>query len=527
MVQPETEFVHTGRASPAELEALVSFSLGDPLLKVVLQAVNGFALVLNYQRQVVAANQEALDALQITDPACFAGLRPGELLNCVHYPEGPGGCGTGPHCRVCGALLTILSAQMSGVPAEGECRLMISHDEEPAAVDFKIRVTPINLNGHALLICVFQDISSAKRREVLEQVFLHDFLDAVGGLEGWSRLLKGQTIEDAANEVLALSTYLRDEVLFQRMLMQAEKGQLVANFTSCTVLEIFDNLKTVFQVHPCAKGKSLEFVLPEAPGMLWTDRALLVRVLINMIKNALEATRPAGKVQVFFENSGSGPIFRVCNATYILPEDQLRIFHRSFSTKGSGRGVGTYSMKLFGEEYLHGSVGFVTDKEKGTEFFIQLTEMGDENIMFVKPETMVDQLFEAETEKNNIPFVLLVEDEEGQALLSRLLLERLGYRVQVATNGLEALEIFKTSPVPFRFVITDLTMEKMDGLELARCLLALDPTIPILVCTGLDEPHIQREARQIGIRQVSLKPVSVQELEDLLINTGLYQPKDD
>jgi len=48
------------------------------------------------------------------------------------------------------------------------------------------------------------------------------------------------------------------------------------------------------------------------------------------------------------------------------------LFQRSFSSKGSGRGLGTYSMKLFGEKYLDGEVSFESDRIKGTTFTISL-----------------------------------------------------------------------------------------------------------------------------------------------------------
>ncbi|MCX6911436.1 MAG: ATP-binding protein [Verrucomicrobia bacterium] len=54
------------------------------------------------------------------------------------------------------------------------------------------------------------------------------------------------------------------------------------------------------------------------------------------------------------------------------PSVQLQVFNRSFSTKGSGRGLGTYSVKLLTERYLKGKAGFTTSKEGGTTFFIIL-----------------------------------------------------------------------------------------------------------------------------------------------------------
>jgi sensor histidine kinase regulating citrate/malate metabolism len=64
--------------------------------------------------------------------------------------------------------------------------------------------------------------------------------------------------------------------------------------------------------------------------------------------------------------------FSVHNSKYIEPEVQNQLFKRSFSTKGVGRGFGTYSMKLFGEKYLKGKVWFESSPENGTTFFIEI-----------------------------------------------------------------------------------------------------------------------------------------------------------
>jgi signal transduction histidine kinase len=61
----------------------------------------------------------------------------------------------------------------------------------------------------------------------------------------------------------------------------------------------------------------------------------------------------------------------VHNPVYIMPEIQLQIFQRSFSTKGSGRGLGTYSIRLFSERYLKGKVSFTSNPQEGTTFRVQ------------------------------------------------------------------------------------------------------------------------------------------------------------
>ena len=92
-----------------------------------------------------------------------------------------------------------------------------------------------------------------------------------------------------------------------------------------------------------------------------------------MARNAFEATPAGGVVRLSCERDGRAVTLRVHNDGVIAPEVQARIFQRSFSTKAErGRGLGTYSMKLFGERYLGGAVSFVSTPEVGTVFSIRL-----------------------------------------------------------------------------------------------------------------------------------------------------------
>jgi signal transduction histidine kinase len=93
----------------------------------------------------------------------------------------------------------------------------------------------------------------------------------------------------------------------------------------------------------------------------------------NLIKNALEASTRGETVTVKSEKKGDAYVcFKVHNPA-VMPENvQLQIFNRSFTTKGVGRGLGTYSVKLLTTRYLKGSVSFISNKESGTTFEISL-----------------------------------------------------------------------------------------------------------------------------------------------------------
>lgn len=65
-------------------------------------------------------------------------------------------------------------------------------------------------------------------------------------------------------------------------------------------------------------------------------------------------------------------VFWVHNPSVIPLEVQLQLFQRSFSTKGLGRGIGTYSVKLLTEKYLGGKVYFKSNEDEGTTFYVEL-----------------------------------------------------------------------------------------------------------------------------------------------------------
>jgi len=106
-----------------------------------------------------------------------------------------------------------------------------------------------------------------------------------------------------------------------------------------------------------------------------TDISALCRVLCNMVTNALEATEPGGRVRIWADEADDRICFSVWNAAEIPAHARLRIFQRNYSTKGGeGRGIGGYSMKLFGENVLGGRVGFESSADGGTTFWIDHPE---------------------------------------------------------------------------------------------------------------------------------------------------------
>lgn len=376
--EPPTFFAPAERATTEEAASQARVVEETPLFQAVLDSIDSYIMVLNDRRQVLAANQRLLDDLGVSAAECIMGMRPGEALGCVHANEGPGGCGTSRNCSQCGAVIAILACQAEHATKSGECLASVRRCGNAEAVEMAVRCSPVSMGGHDFSVLVLNDISGNKRRDALERIFFHDILNTIGGLLGWSCMLEqmeGLDPRQIAQRIVTLSNRLAQEVQDQRRLSQAEGGTLDVALREVSVPEIFGTLKTVFAAHDTAKGKVVEFPVPDPQDTFQTDPGLLVRVLTNMIKNALEASLPGETISVAYSRVSEGPMFAVNNQG-AMPEDvALRVFKRSFSTKGQkGRGLGTYSMKLFGERYLGGQVYFETSKDKGTTFFIRLPE---------------------------------------------------------------------------------------------------------------------------------------------------------
>lgn len=98
------------------------------------------------------------------------------------------------------------------------------------------------------------------------------------------------------------------------------------------------------------------------------------------------------------------------------------------------------------------------------------------------------------------------------------MLIKLGYEVVSRSNGVEALELFRTKPDLFDLVITDMTMPNMTGDRLAIELMKIRPDIPIILCTGYSVRISKENAKQLGIGAFAMKPLVMQDLAIIVRN---------
>ena len=108
--------------------------------------------------------------------------------------------------------------------------------------------------------------------------------------------------------------------------------------------------------------------------------------------------------------------------------------------------------------------------------------------------------------------ILYVEDDPDVLETTEAILRKLGYEVGIAVNAEEAIKLFTSQPDRFDLVITDMNLPEMDGIELAKTLMAIDPAIPVILCTGFGTQINDQRLMDAGIKATIGKPYSIQDL---------------
>lgn len=376
MTGPEpTRFLPAETAAPEELARQVKIFASGCAVTVVLDGMQNLSMIVNLQRQAVWVNASFRAFLLEHNVSVFAGERMGALAGCQHPAEAEGACGTTEACRFCGSALAIAAA-LEGKEAVKECRIVSRHSGDE--LELRIQAKPFKYEGEDFLLISMADISADKRRQVLEKLFFHDVLNTAGGVQGLVALMQEAGQEEVASYVplaYAASNRLVDQILSHKELATAERGELQPHKSEFLAAEFLEEVAALYRAHESSRGRHVKVSAGHPLLTVNTDRSLLSRVIGNLVKNALEAESDGSTVTLSCARESGRMIFQVHNPRQMPEETRLQIFQRSFSTKGEGRGLGTYSIRLLTERYLKGRVTF-TSGAAGTAFRVELPEQG-------------------------------------------------------------------------------------------------------------------------------------------------------
>ncbi len=206
-----------------------------------------------------------------------------------------------------------------------------------------------------------------------------------------------------------------------------------------------------------------------------------------------------------------GPHIRLTiqdNGTGMSSDVLERMFDPFFTTKPIGEGSGMGLSVVHGIVANHGGALMVdSQRGKGTKIEVYLPAI---------PAPVWDGAGDQGTIPLGKETILFVDDEETIVRLGKELLEQLGYTIEVQTNSLEALNVFRHDPQRFDLVITDQTMPGLTGEALSRELLRIRPEIPIILCTGFSHIMTAEKAKALGIQAYLMKPLAIRDLAPIV-----------
>lgn len=321
----------------------------------------------------------------------------------------------------------------------------------------------------------------------------HDFNNVLGVILGWAQIGLDQSPSDST---------LHEH--FRKIHDQANRGagltaQLLA-FARRQVLQprsvsLNSVVSEAMQLLRVSLGESISVEADLAPDLEITraDPSQLQQVLMNLVWNARDAMPQGGDLVLKTENLEitqefvrSRPYSHVGRYVRLSVSDSGtgmdtatldRIFEPFFTTKEVGKGTGLGLPTVYGIVKQHnGFLDVYTEIGKGTIFYVYLpASAGDVD----PPLAKIEDCFAVGKET-----ILVAEDHEGLRELVQVVLESNGYKVILATNGREALHLFKANLDDIRLVVLDVVMPLMSGSEVYTQMMALTPDLSVIFTTG-------------------------------------------
>jgi PAS domain S-box-containing protein len=374
-----------------------------------------------------------------------------------------------------------------------------------------------------------QQLRQAQKMEAIGTLaggIAHDFNNILGAIIGYTELSLScispeERTRDFLNNVLKAAD--RAKNLVQQILTFSRQHELERKAVRVTLI-----VKEALHLLRSSLPATIEIRkhICDAQCMVFADPTQIHQVLMNLCTNAAHAMREKGgvlsvsleEVVMSADDTMDGKLKAghylrlnvVDTGKGIPPAIKERIFEPYFTTKSADEGTGLGLAMVHGIiRGLNGHIEVESEVGTGTTFTAYLPVIKQENVL------SSDSLDAIPTGNEKIMFL---DDEESLADLGKQMLEQLGYRVVARTSSEEALATFKQDPCWFDLVISDQTMPRMTGKDLAQELVKIRKDIPIIICSGFSEIISQEQAASIGIAAFVMKPLVKKDLATIVRN---------
>lgn len=350
---------------------------------------------------------------------------------------------------------------------------------------------------------------------VLAGGIAHDFNNLLTGIFGnislarfqlHDAVLAAKKLEDAENAIV------RAADLTKQLLTFARGGEPVKQVVDLNLL-----LQKAAGVMLQGSQIRSEFQLAADLPPVEADYEQLSQVIHNLVLNAVQAMPGGGTVTIGSEKVSSweqgasfARIWVADTGTGINEENMQRIFDPYFTTRASGKGLGLATCHSIVRKH-GGKIRAESSVGKGSRFIISLPAA--ERAYVADPDA-------PDTVYAGTGRVLLMDDNDDIRITAQGILQELGYQVEVAVDGVQALESYRRAieqGTPFSAAILDLTIpEGMGGRETIEELLKMDPAVKAIVSSGYSDDPVLANYLKYGFCAVLNKPYRLQEMSRVL-----------
>ncbi|AKG24619.1 hypothetical protein IJ00_12965 [Calothrix sp. 336/3] len=397
-------------------------------------------------------------------------------------------------------------------------------------------------------IYIIRDIRERKQAELAKQEFIammnHEIRTPIASVTGITNLLLNTTLTEEQRDFINtinnsnqhLLRIINDILDFYKI----ESGKLELEIHPFSLKSCLDDCIKLLE--NSAKSKNLSLILTFADDIditIFSDIVRVKQILVNLLSNAIKFT-DVGSIEISVQirpgnDKGKEPqelIFAVKDTGIGIPSDRLHRLFQSFSQVNpsttreyGGTGLGLAICKQLCER-MGGAIWVDSEEGVGTTFYFTIAApiiQKKIETQKVKPETKAtDEVIDAQMAKTHPLRILLADDNLVNQRIICLTLQRMGYKADLASNGVEVLDALRSQS--YDVILMDVRMPKMDGLEATQKIrqeLASSDRPWIIALTANAMFNDRETCLAAGMNDYLAKPIRIPELVAALKNVPL------